>query len=145
MIEPHDLLYHLGLEHARHRWKAKVLLLDHHCLVIYLLMHITKCLISSFCNITKPLPTLICINAAIETLKFQRTTSASAEMTFPSVVRDLLILAPSFNRVPLAPVESARSLPARSTKLILLTCNKSNYVTAVQISRTPYRSQTMNL
>lgn len=27
----------------------------------------------------------------------------------------------TFNRVPLAPVESARSLPARSTRLILLT------------------------
>lgn len=50
------------------------------------------------------------------------TTSASAEITLPSVVRDLLILAPSFNLVPLAPVESARSLPAKSTKLILLTC-----------------------
>ena len=29
---------------------------------------------------------------------------------------------PTFRRVPLAPVESARSLPARSTRLILLTC-----------------------
>ena len=42
-------------------------------------------------------------------------------MTFPSVVNDLLMLAPSFSLVPLAPVESARSDPARSTKLILLT------------------------
>lgn len=77
------------------------------------------------------------------------TTSARAEMTFPSVVRDLLMFAPScsqqnvlvvtqvqskrrrntqergftLSRVPLAPVESARSLPARSTRLILLTCS----------------------
>lgn len=36
-------------------------------------------------------------------------------MTFPSVVRLLLILAPSFSRVPLAPVESALSDPAKST------------------------------
>jgi hypothetical protein len=49
------------------------------------------------------------------------TTSASAEITFPRVVNDLLMLAPSLSRVPLAPVESALSLPARSTKLILLT------------------------
>ena len=47
--------------------------------------------------------------------------SARAEMTFPRVVKDLLMLAPSLSRVPLAPVESARSLPARSTRLILLT------------------------
>ena len=45
-------------------------------------------------------------------------------MTLPRVVRDLLMLAPSLRRVPLAPVASARSLPARSTKLILLTCTK---------------------
>ena len=42
-------------------------------------------------------------------------------MTLPSVVSDLLMLAPSLSRVPLAPVESARSLPARSTRLTLLT------------------------
>jgi hypothetical protein len=30
------------------------------------------------------------------------------------------MLAPSFNLVPVAPVESARSLPARSTKLIFI-------------------------
>lgn len=30
----------------------------------------------------------------------------------------------TFSLVPLAPVESARSLPARSTKLILLTCRQ---------------------
>lgn len=79
------------------------------------------------------------------------TTSANADMTFPNVVRDLLMFAPSwknnnhifnkmqenlsvdlvwdvssftFNLVPLAPVESALSLPARSTRLILLTCSK---------------------
>lgn len=30
----------------------------------------------------------------------------------------------TFSLVPFAPVESARSLPARSTKLILLTCRQ---------------------
>lgn len=61
-------------------------------------------------------------------------------MTLPSVVRDLLMLAPSFRRVPycpairivqhyerergerertVAPVEACRSLPARSTRDIL--------------------------
>lgn len=46
------------------------------------------------------------------------TTSANAEITFPKVVKLLLMFAPSFKRVPLAPVESARSEPAKSTKLI---------------------------
>ena len=49
------------------------------------------------------------------------TCSARAEITFPSVVRDLLMLAPSFRRLPFAPVDSALSLPAKSTRLILLT------------------------
>ena len=44
--------------------------------------------------------------------------SARAAMTLPSVVSDLLMLEPSFSRVPVAPVELARSLPARSTRLI---------------------------
>lgn len=35
--------------------------------------------------------------------------------------RDAVKLVCTFNLVPLAPVESARSLPARSTRLILLT------------------------
>lgn len=43
--------------------------------------------------------------------------SARAEMTLPSVVSDLLMLEPSFSRVPVAPVELALSLPARSTRL----------------------------
>lgn len=43
--------------------------------------------------------------------------SARAEMTLPRVVNDLLMLAPSFKRAPVAPVELARSLPARSTRL----------------------------
>ena len=43
-------------------------------------------------------------------------------MTFPSVVSDLLMLAPSLSLAPRAPVLSARSLPAKSTRLILLTC-----------------------
>jgi len=32
------------------------------------------------------------------------------EITEPNVTRDLLMLAPSFSRTPVAPVESARSL-----------------------------------
>lgn len=51
------------------------------------------------------------------------TDSAKAEMTLPRVVRLLLMLAPSFKRVPLAPVDSALSEPARSTSEILLTYN----------------------
>lgn len=79
-------------------------------------------------------------------MKVTLTTSAKAEITLPNVVRDLLMFAPScehtkqtlvtkgqitdlhmtkrfltFSLVPLAPVESARSLPAKSTRLILLT------------------------
>ena len=42
---------------------------------------------------------------------------ARAAMTFPKVVSDLLILAPSFRRWPVAPVEFARSEPAKSTRL----------------------------
>ena len=49
------------------------------------------------------------------------TDSASADITFPKVVKLLFMFAPSFNRVPLAPVDSARSEPARSTRDILLT------------------------
>lgn len=49
------------------------------------------------------------------------TISARALITFPRVVKLLLMLAPSFNRVPFAPVESALSDPARSTSDILLT------------------------
>lgn len=95
-------------------------------------------------------------NKVIETNIKTLTTSAKAEITFPNVVRDLLMFAPScnhrqkiynsivikvipinnssmhplgvcddgsitFSLVPLAPVESARSLPAKSTRLILLT------------------------
>ena len=41
-------------------------------------------------------------------------TSAKAEMTLPRVVSDLLMLAPSFRRVPCAPVDMARSLPVGS-------------------------------
>lgn len=39
------------------------------------------------------------------------TNSAKADMTLPNVVNDLFMLAPSFSRVPCAPVESARSDP----------------------------------
>ena len=40
------------------------------------------------------------------------------EITFPKADKDLLMLAPSFNLSPVAPVESALSEPAKSTKLI---------------------------
>ena len=46
-------------------------------------------------------------------------------MTFPNVVKLLFIFAPSFNLVPLAPVDSALSEPARSTSETLLTFNVS--------------------
>lgn len=45
------------------------------------------------------------------------------DMVFPPAEGDLRS-ALTFSLVPLAPVESARSLPARSTKLILLTCRQ---------------------
>ena len=44
--------------------------------------------------------------------------AARAEITLPSVESDLLMSAPSLSRVPVAPVELARSEPAKSTKLI---------------------------
>jgi hypothetical protein len=47
-------------------------------------------------------------------------------MTLPRVVRLLLMFAPSFNLVPLAPVDSALSEPAKSTKEILLTWEIQN-------------------
>ena len=52
--------------------------------------------------------------------------SASAEMTLPSAESETLISMPSFSRAPVAPVDSARSDPARSTStmslVISLTC-----------------------
>lgn len=42
------------------------------------------------------------------------------EITLPRVTRDLLMLAPSFSLVPEVDAASARSLPARSTRWILL-------------------------
>ena len=42
------------------------------------------------------------------------TDSAKAEITFPRVVKLLLMLAPSFNLVPLAPVDSALSDPEKA-------------------------------
>lgn len=42
------------------------------------------------------------------------------EMTFPRADRDLLMLAPSFSRSPVAPVLSALSEPAKSTRFITL-------------------------
>lgn len=46
--------------------------------------------------------------------------SVNPLITIPSVSRFLLMLTPSFNRSPLAQVWLTRSLPAKSTKLILL-------------------------
>ena len=45
--------------------------------------------------------------------------SASAVMTLPSIVSDRLMAAPSLSLSPVAPVDSARSDPARSTRFIL--------------------------
>ncbi|CAN7986448.1 unnamed protein product, partial [Ixodes hexagonus] len=56
-------------------------------------------------------------------------------MTFPRVVRDLLMLAPSLSRVPWAPVESALSLPARSTRLILLTFGGGSHPVSLSVLR----------
>ena len=47
--------------------------------------------------------------------------SASFDMTRPKVVKDLLMLEPSFSLSPTAPVLTARSEPAKSTKEIRLT------------------------
>lgn len=49
-----------------------------------------------------------------------------AEITLPSVTRDLLMLAPSFSLVPAVRVASALSLPARSTRWILLSVSRGN-------------------
>lgn len=49
-----------------------------------------------------------------------------AEITLPRVTRDLLMLAPSFSLVPVARVASTLSLPARSTRWILLSVSRGN-------------------
>ena len=46
--------------------------------------------------------------------------SAKQLITFPKISKDLLILHPSFNLSPVAPVEPERSEPAKSTKLLNL-------------------------
>lgn len=48
---------------------------------------------------------------------FTGASSASAAITRPNVVSDLLMFDPSLNRAPVAPVEFALSEPARSTSL----------------------------
>ena len=53
-------------------------------------------------------------------------------MTFPSVVKLLLIFAPSFSLVPLAPVDSALSEPARSTRDTLLTFKLSKLLPSLE-------------
>lgn len=54
-------------------------------------------------------------------------------MTLPKVVSDLLILAPSFKRAPVAPVLFARSLPAKSTRLYIYiyVSHNPNFGTAI--------------
>uniref|UniRef100_A0A3P9INP8 Uncharacterized protein n=1 Tax=Oryzias latipes TaxID=8090 RepID=A0A3P9INP8_ORYLA len=59
-----------------------------------------------------------------------RWGSSEAEMTFPRVTRDLLMFPPSFSRTPVAPVASARSLPARSTRWILLIVSLERLLTS---------------
>lgn len=51
--------------------------------------------------------------------RFGPVSSASAAMTLPRVVRDLLIFDPSLSRAPVAPVEFALSEPAKSTSLFV--------------------------
>ena len=51
--------------------------------------------------------------------------SVSLLMTMPRFRRDLLMLAPSFMRIPSAPVLSTRSDPARSTRLSVATSTAS--------------------
>ena len=66
------------------------------------------------------LPTLRC---QVSTLSL---VWASLEMTRPRVVRDLLMLEPSFKLSHTTPVLTALSLPAKSTRLILLTWKQIN-------------------
>ena len=49
-----------------------------------------------------------------------RALSAKQFITFPKINKDLLILHPSFNRSPVAPVIPVLSEPAKSTKFIRL-------------------------
>eukprot|EP00160_Parvularia_atlantis_P014531 Unigene3677_Nuclearia_a/m.11212 Unigene3677_Nuclearia_a/g.11212 ORF Unigene3677_Nuclearia_a/g.11212 Unigene3677_Nuclearia_a/m.11212 type:complete len:570 (+) Unigene3677_Nuclearia_a:1-1710(+) len=72
-------------------------------------------------------------------LLLRGSDSASALMTSPSVLSDLLILAPSLSRSPVVPLLPARSLPARSTRLILLVFSlviftSGSYLTCVSTS-----------
>lgn len=65
--------------------------------------------------------TIITIGHAGLKQTFWSAAWPSDEMTLPRVTSDLLMFPPSFRRTPVAPVASARSLPARSTRWILLT------------------------
>ena len=67
------------------------------------------------------------LSVSVHSFYVEPTMSARAEMTRPRVVRDLLMLEPSFSRSPSAPVFPARSLPARSTRLILATFSVPSY------------------
>lgn len=51
----------------------------------------------------------------------------------------------TFSLVPLAPVESARSLPAKSTKLILLTCRQRGGGSALWAQQTLPKPKSQNL
>lgn len=52
--------------------------------------------------------------------------SPNAEITMPKVTSDLLMLAPSFSLVPVLRVAPALSLPARSTRWILLSVSRGS-------------------
>lgn len=53
--------------------------------------------------------------------------SARVDMTRPRVVNDLFMLQPSLRRKPSAPVLATFSLPAKSTRLNLLSFSPDNY------------------
>jgi hypothetical protein len=57
-------------------------------------------------------------------------------MTFPSANNDLLILAPSLNRVPLFLVTVALSDPAKSTKHSLATFTSADTLAVLSLCRT---------
>lgn len=66
--------------------------------------------------------------------------AAKAAMTFPRVLKDLLMLAPSFKRWPVAPVELALSEPARSTRLGEVCCGIEWYESDLLYGASPIPS-----
>lgn len=76
-------------------------------------------------------------------LSLPAALSARADMTFPRALKLWLIAHPSFKRSPVAPVEPALSLPARSTKLISEDfCETGSPVPAAK-SNTLWRAQSL--